>query len=111
MPNVYVPQTPSRFDVATRVWVPTVSLSAAEKFGPIVQLLPPEAGRLATAPMVAALKERMADFTEDDYLIAVGDPSVLAAAACIAVRKTGGTLRLLKWDRYTSDYLPVELDI
>lgn len=111
MSNVYVPQVPSRFDTQIRRWVPTVSLNSARRFGTVIECLPPEASRLATAPMVDALKEKMKDFNKDDALIFVGDPSLIAAAAGIAMAKTGGRLRLLKWDRETSDYILVELAI
>ena len=53
----------------------------------------------------------MKEFTENDYIVAVGDPSLIAAASCIAVRKTGGLLRILKWDRQTSAYIHVEVNI
>ena len=111
MSKVYVPQLPSRFDAATRLWIPSVNLFPAEKFGEIVTMLPPNANRLHTAPLVQALKEAMADYTAEDFIVAVGDPSLIAAASCIAVRKTGGVLRMLKWDRHTSDYLPVEVQL
>lgn len=111
MIKVYAPQQPSRFDVASRLWIPTMNMQAAEKYGPLVVMLPPNANRLHTAPLLASLKESMSAFTAEDWLVAVGDPSLIAAAACIAVRKTGGLLRLLKWDRMTSDYLPTEMKI
>jgi hypothetical protein len=53
----------------------------------------------------------MKDYTEEDYVVAVGDPSLIAAVSCIAVRKTGGLLRILKWDRQTSSYIPVEANV
>ena len=68
-------------------------------------------GTSATAPLIAALKEQMAELTEHDYIVAVGDPSLIAAAACIASRKTGGLLRMLKWDRMSSTYIPVEIQL
>jgi hypothetical protein len=108
-PKVYVPQIPSRIDHLTREWVPTVNIQAAAAHGEMVVLLPPNANRLATAQLVTALKERMDDYTTEDWLVAVGDPSLIAAAACIAAKRTGGLLRLLKWDRQTSDYLPTEI--
>ena len=111
MSKVYVPQQPSRFDTATRLWIPTVNLDSAKVYGEVVIMLPPNANRLHTAPLVAALKELMASFTAEDYVVAVGDPSLIAAAACIAARKTGGSLRLLKWDRMSKDYISVELEI
>lgn len=111
MSNVYAPQQPSRFDTTTRLWIPTMNMHAAERYGPLIVLLPPNANRLHTAPLVQSMKERMERFTAEDWLVAVGDPSLIAAASCIAVRKTGGLLRLLKWDRMTSDYLPTEIKL
>ena len=111
MPKVYVPQQPSRFDAATRLWVPTINLEPAKAYGEVVIMLPPNANRLHTAPLVAALKEQMADFSAEDALVAAGDPSLIAAAACIATRKTGGSLRLLKWDRMSSAYIAVEMQL
>lgn len=111
MPTVYVPQQPSRFDSATKLWIPTVNIDPAKKYGEIVIMLPPNANRLHTAPLVAALKDVMEDYGDEDYIVAVGDPSLIAAAACIAARKTGGTLRILKWDRMANTYIPVEINV
>lgn len=111
MAKVFVPQVPSRFDRASRVWVPIVELSSAQQYGDIVEMLPPEANRLHTGPLVAAMKEAMAGITDEDWVVAVGDPSLIAAAAAIAAAKCGGKLRLLKWDRITSTYLAVEMSI
>lgn len=111
MPKVYAPMVPSRFDHGTGLWIPIVNLSPARAFGEIVTMLPPNANRLHTAPLVAAIRDKMESFGPDDYIIAVGDPSLIAAAACIAVRKTGGVLRLLKWDRILGQYIPVEMKL
>lgn len=110
MPKVYIPQVPSRFDAATRLWVPSVNLQPAERYGEICIALPPNANRLHTAPLTQALKEAMKDITAEDYIVAVGDPSLIAAASVIAWRKTG-KLRILKWDRMSSAYLNVELEL
>lgn len=111
MSKVYVPQQPSRYDTATRLWIPTINLDPAKQYGEVVVMLPPNANRLHTAPLVSALKDQMEAYGEEDYLVAVGDPSILAAAACIAARKTGGTLRVLKWDRLSATYIPVEMKL
>lgn len=111
MSRVFAPQQPSRFDTSTRLWIPTMNMQPAAKYGELVVLLPPNANRLHTVPLLEALKTGMSDFTKDDWLVAVGDPSLIAAAACIAIRKTGGVLRLLKWDRLTSDYIAAEMTI
>lgn len=111
MPRTFAPQQPSRYDGTLQLWIPSMNLEPARKYGDLTVMLPPGANSLHIAPLVAALKERMADFGADDWLIAVGDPSLIAAAACIAVRNTGGVLRLLKWDRQAGDYLPTEMKL
>jgi len=111
MSRVYAPQVPSRYDAATKLWVPMINLHPATLFGEVVIMLPPNANRLHINPLVTALREQMKDFSPEDYVVAVGDPSLLAAAACIAVRKTNGLLRILKWDRQTSAYIPVEANV
>lgn len=110
-PRVFIPQLPSRYDTDLRQWVPTVNIEGAKKFGTIEIMFPPEATRLQIAPLVAAMKEKMVEFAEDDFLVAVGDPSVIAAAAVIASRNTGARWNLLKWDRSARDYIAVEMRV
>jgi hypothetical protein len=111
MPKVYAPQIPSKFDTATKLWVPSINLDHAKSFGEVVVMLPPNANRLHINPLIIALREQMKDYNEQDFIVAVGDPSLIAAAACIAVRKTGGLLRILKWDRQSGAYIAVEVDV
>ena len=111
MPKVYAPQVPSKYDPATKLWVPSINLDPANMYGEVVVMLPPNANRLHINPLMVALREQMKDFTDEDYVIAVGDPSLIAAAACLAVRKTNGLLRILKWDRMSSSYIPVETQL
>lgn len=108
-PRAFAPQIPSRYDTATRLWIPTMNLDQAKRHGEVVVMLPANANRLHTAPLVAAMREQMADFNAEDSLIAVGDPTLIAAAALIAARKTGGKVRMLKWDRMSGDYIAVEV--
>lgn len=108
-PRVFAPQVPSRYDTATRLWIPTINMEPARKHGELVVVLPPNANRLHTAPLVQAMRERMADYGPEDALVAVGDPTLIAIGAVIAARATGGRLRMLKWDRMAGDYLLAEV--
>ena len=108
-PRVFAPQVPSRYDSATRLWIPTMNMAPARKYGELVVLLPANANRLHTSPLIAALREGMSTFRAEDALIAVGDPTLIAAATLIAARKTGGAVRMLKWDRMMGDYILVEV--
>jgi len=105
----FAPQIPSRFDRGSGLWVPTINMAPAREHGELIELLPPEASRMSIAPLMAALRERMDnEFNDGDYMIAVGDPSIIAAACIIAARKSGGIMRILRWDRQTSSYMLVE---
>ena len=111
MAKVYAPQVPSKYDPATRLWVPSINLEPAKEFGDLVVMLPPNANRLHINPLIVALREQMKDYGPDDHIVAVGDPSLIAAAACLAAKKTGGLLRILKWDRLSSSYISVEAQV
>lgn len=107
MPKVFIPQVKSQRDPGTGLWIPMLDLRPAEKFGELVVMLPPGASQMHTAPLIQVIKERMANVTNEDYILASGDPSLIGAASAIMVRKTG-VLRMLKWDRNCKDYFAVE---
>lgn len=109
MPKVFIPSIPSRFDPGSKLWIPTVEAKPAERFGELVIMLPPNGARAGLVPCVDAIREKMRDITADDYIVCVGDPSLIGAACCIAARKTGGLLRMLKWDRMAKDYFLAEV--
>jgi len=109
MPTVFVTQVPSKQIGGN--WMPQVDLSPASKFGRVEIMLPPESNRLLIAPLYAIIREKLKNFGPEDWIVALGDPSIFTAAACFATKQNNGTLRLLKWDRKTGDYLPVELSI
>lgn len=110
MPTVYVTQ-----EVMTRT--PTgelaqrFDLSSAREYGTLHVLIPHGQNLHSTVPVVRQLNERLRAFTEDDYLLPLGDPAIMAAAAAIAARNTNGRLKILKWDRRAGVYLPVPLDL
>ena len=110
MSRVFIPQVPSRFDSRLNTWLPTVNVDHAKKFGDINIMLPPEASRLETPSIVAALKRMMADFGPDDYVVALGDPMIIAIASVLAER-AAGALRLLRWDRNTREYIAIEVTL
>lgn len=111
MPKVYAPSVPSRFDSGTQMWIPTVDLSAAQRFGELIVMLPPNAARAGLGPCVSALKERMQDYGKDDMLIGVGNPQLIGAASIVAARATCGVLRMLTWDRFARDYSLTEVRV
>lgn len=111
MPKVYIPHVPSRWSTSANCWVKTVDMTQAKRFGELIEVLQPDAYRMAIPHLVPAMKHQMRDYGADDYLVAVGDPSLTVTAALIAAKKTGGLLHLLKWDRMLKDYIELEITV
>lgn len=96
-------------------------LSKAEKYGELYPLLLPGQDMISTVPVVRTLREKLWDFTDDDYLLLLGDPALIAAAAAIAAERNDGRFKILKFDRgwdpvkgrtpALDDYIPVQIDI
>lgn len=109
MSKVYVTQEAGR-KVEGR-WVPRVDLSPARQFGELVILHPAGNSFFVPTQTVRDMKEAMRAYTLEDYLIPMGDPVLMCAAACIAAQRTGGRLNVLKWDKFTSSYTPIQIEI
>lgn len=108
MSTVWVTQEKAR-KVAGE-WVPEFDLSPAAKFGKVEVLSPPGSSFFSPVPTIRMLKQKLEAFKDDDYLLPVGDPAIMVAAAMIAGEKNGGRVKILKWDRFQGEYIPVQLD-
>lgn len=109
MPQVFVPMQPARLDPDTRVWIPTINLKPAERWGEIKIIFHQRISRTPLGETIRLLRDKMSDYTPNDYLCAVGDPALTTAAAFIAAAKGGEVLRLLRWDRQACLYHLVEI--
>lgn len=109
MPKVYVPQEPSRWNGKTLTRY--IDLTPALEFGEIVICLPANVGFIDASPNIHTLKISMLHFTEEDFLLAVGDPSNIAIASIIAHTQSGGNFRMLRWDREMRRYQPIRISI
>jgi hypothetical protein len=107
--KVFVPQQPTRRSDGK--WVPIFDLSPAEFFGELVVLQPPSTDAMFfPVPTVRQIKDKMRDFSERDYVLAIGDPTLIATVAMIAGERTQGRVKLLKWDRLQHCYIAVQID-
>ena len=110
MSRVFLVQRPVFKDHGTGRWVDKYDLSPAEEHGPIVEVMP--AGNIPrdVGSMMRMVQERLADFTQDDHLCAVGDPVAIAIATLVASQRTGGPVSLLKWDKRAGRYTATLVD-
>lgn len=109
MSTVWVPQEPTRLDQEFNVRVPIMDLTPASEYGDIEVLLPSGRSTMDLANIRRALKEKTASSTADDYLVAVGDPALIALCAIVLVNKNG-KVKMLKWDKNNRRYHSVEIE-
>jgi hypothetical protein len=108
--RVFVPQQPSRYDHEAKMRIPTVNLSPATEYGELVSVIPAGLSAQFYAPIVATVRDKLRDMTYDDYIVPVGDPILIAIVTGMAL-KMHGRVRLLRWDRETKRYTPIEVEM
>lgn len=91
--------------------VPAMDLSPAAEHGELVVLLPHSQSLLSTVPTVRALKEKLRSFSDEDFILPIGDPVLMSTVAVVASYQNSGRVKMLKWDKNISRYLPIQIDI
>lgn len=89
------------------------NIAPALDYGEIVVVLPPNQSQVvfSTGPTVTRIKRVLEGFTDDDYLLFIGDPTAIAIMATVAAAKNNGRYKCLKWDKQERRYLPIQVDI
>lgn len=111
-------------------WGRAIDLRPAQSFGELVFLAPPGEPPLDPAAWLPRMRELLFTFTPDDYLLPVGHPSLIVAAAAIlgglaslrVVGKTGAAvwpgmdevlveISVLVWRGREAGYAPITLPL
>jgi hypothetical protein len=89
---------------------PKFNLLPAAEFGDLQTLLPPGQVMMATAPTIRILRDKLRNFSDSDYLLAIGDPIAIGISVAIAAGFNRGVIKMLKWDRQEHRYYAIEAD-
>ena len=88
------------------------NIRSAEKFGDLKVVLPDNKQIvLSSGPLTFKLKHALKDFNDNDYLLLMGDPAIIALAGAVASDVNGGRFKVLKWDRDEKKYYDIEIDL
>tara|TARA_R100000995_G_C3474816_1_gene120314 strand:- start:240 stop:545 length:306 start_codon:yes stop_codon:yes gene_type:complete len=91
---------------------PGVDMTDALRFGDFQELLPRKDQLvISSKPVIHSLRKKLRDFSDEDYILCLGDPSIIAVVAAVASDLNRGRFKLLKWDRRLEKYYPVEVNI
>lgn len=104
---VYVVQQQQRWDEKTQALVPKFDMTSAEAHGSLEYLLSPTARPFNSESIVADLHKRLQYFTDEDFLLLVGNPCLIGMAVAIASYYNGGKINMLQWSGKESKYFPI----
>lgn len=108
--RVFIPQVVERYDEHQRRMVPAFDFSAAAQYGELTPILEPGEHPMFLARFAPKIRAALADFDGDrDFLLAVGDPGVIAICSGLILRRQK-YMKMLKWDRKMRIYIPLEVN-
>jgi len=108
--KVFIPQVTTRWCETNQKKVPAFDLSPAAAHGQLHPILEVDDNPAYLARLTQKITKAMENFQEDDFLLAVGDPSIIAVCAGIVLRKFN-RMNLLKWDRKLGIYIALEINL
>lgn len=111
MSKIYLVQNSYTRDLTTMLLRPRFDLSAVAAFGEIVEVLDGRIGPMATAPAMAEMRHALRNYSDDDFILALGAPAFLVAAGAVAASHNNGRVHVLHWDKAQQKYYPLTFDV
>jgi hypothetical protein len=90
---------------------PTRDISGAAYYGSLETIIPARWSVMATSKVISTLREKLRGFCDEDFLLPMGDPSIMIMAGAIAAAYNHGKVRILKWDNKAHAYIPIEANL
>ena len=95
MNRVFVVQEPIDFSTGER----KIDISPAAKHGEIIFLCPIGSIPYDLSLWITRMKEQLQDFSDADFILLTGHPTLMCIAACIAAEYNDGFIKFLRWHK------------
>lgn len=106
-PCVYIPQFPTRWGEGGPQRMP-LDLTDAERYGRVMEILSPEAKPFDPGS-IDQLDQELAESRPEDWLLCIGNPTLIAAAAG-AFASIHGCLNVLQWQSRKGRYEAIKIE-
>ncbi len=109
--SVFIIQEQMRWDTNSSKFVSKFDIESAKRFGKIEHLLSPKAAPFNSTPIISELHKKLKKFSDDDYLLLIGNPCLIGWAVAIAADYNDGRVKLLQWSGKDQKYMEIKADI
>lgn len=106
--NVYVVQHHLRYDPDLGELVPRYNLQPAERWGKLRFILDSRATVQRPEAVIAKMDLVLQGFTDDDYLLPIGNPVLIGWAMALAAANNEGKVAVLVWSSRDQRYTPAK---
>jgi hypothetical protein len=109
-PRVFIPQVVLRFNQGLGRLVPVYDFTPASQHGQLTTVLDENDDPDYLSRYGQKVKLALSDFTHEDFLLAVGDPCLIALCSAVIARKNP-VFTMLKWQREIRMYVKIEVKV
>jgi hypothetical protein len=96
--SVYVVQNHASYNKNTGMMESRFDLSPAEKFGELVFLLSPITVPNNPVKVIAELREKLRNFSDEDHLLLIGNPCLIGFCVAVAADINEGKVSMLVYN-------------
>lgn len=111
MSKVFVVQHQHMWDKESNRLVPKFDLSPAYEFGELEFLLSPSASPFSPEPIIEELHEKLSIYSDDDYILLIGNPCLIGFVVTIAADYNEGRVKLLQWSGKHRSYIEIQAEL
>jgi len=90
--------------------VPRYDLSPAEQYGELVFLLSPISTPSKSEKAITELRKKLRNFSDDDYLLLIGNPCFIGFSCAIAADINEGRVSMLQYNGSQGKYYVVNAE-
>ncbi len=83
---------------------PAYDIATAWEHGQVGVMLPIGNRMLSPRAMVARLRQKLMNFSDEDSVLGIGDPVSIGIAVALAGSFNSGRVHVLRWDKTTHTY-------
>lgn len=110
--TVFVIQQQMKFDQLEKQLVPRFpGVNKAERWGELVFLLSPSAHPFNPEIVLGDLHEKLSGFSDEDYLLLIGNPGLIGMTTAIAAYYNEGSVKFLQWSGRHNEYTEIVVKI